>query len=231
MELVNHIVSMTIDWSSPYVAVTISIALLLFWVFGGSSEKRNIPDTSVPRTAPLGRNPLDPSLSYPRSSSGQSVQTPLKGILHPKRNRDGAPRVRVIKPGKLTPALPHPSRDPPFDSSPYRDTGSKLKRLPRSLKYRHIADFSLEELRRIGWDGYTSATLDGQWVPYVCGYDSDPDDSYAVVNVAAGIQAKTIGLHGENGFYMYLPGQGVGEIKDGTKRAPPKRGLRRRRPR
>lgn len=48
-----------------------------------------------------------------------------------------------------------------------------------NVNYRHVASFTVKELRQLGWDGamYNSQSV-GTWVPSRDGYDSDPDDEY-----------------------------------------------------
>lgn len=128
------------------------------------------------------------------------MERPLAGIMHFKYNVDGTPRARVVLPGKLTPYQ---------DPTPYLETGSKLVPLP-SGKYRHIASFSLEELRQLGWDGarYYSDSLKENWVPFVCGYDSDPGHEYEPFDIEA---AKSLGVVGNPmvGLYAQIPTQGL----------------------
>ena len=179
-----------------------------------------IPGTSVERSAPEKPNPLDPSLSYPQGRTGRSKKEPLAGIIHFKHNKDGTAATRLLKPGKLTPyimnASPAQQRARGFQRSeyvetPYREEGNKQVKLPNG-KYRHIASFSLQELCKLGWDGalYSSESQRGAWVPFVCGYDSDPEHEYEPVNLRRTAAGGTVGLPAnEAGIYVDVPTQGV----------------------
>ena len=112
--------------------------------------------------------------------------------------------MRFVKPGKLTPIG---QRGVGFNS-PYAENGSKQVPLV-SGKYRHIASYSLEQLLQLGWDGakYSSSdTIPGTSVPFVCGYDSDPDNEYAPFDVAKARQEGLVGLQQQDvGLYMKVP--------------------------
>jgi hypothetical protein len=161
-----------------------------------------IPGTKVERTRSMTADPLDPTLSYPARRHGKTMRRPLGGIMHFKYNIDGTPIARAVIPGKLTPYQ---------DPTPYFEDGSKLVKLPGG-KYRHIASFSLEDLRRMGWDGamYRSESLE-EWVPFVCGYDSDPEHEYEPVDIES---AKAAGVVGNpmRGLYAEMPTQGIIQI-------------------
>lgn len=166
------------------------------------------------------RNPREGS--YPYGRTGKTPQDPLPGFLHFKYNKAGEPVVRVIKPGKHTPLILTPDGEA---QTPYKECGSKMPREPNG-KYRHIASYSMEELVALGWDGatYTSTrgkhAAVGHHVPFVAGYDSDEEDDYEPINVAAGKRAGVIGLPpDENGLYMTIPsmdgGTRLGKIRNG----------------
>ena len=167
------------------------------------------------------RNPLEGSYAYGRT--GRTIQDPLPGFCVFKYSKAGKPDVRVIKPGKYTPF--RPTADGGVES-PYEVPGSKMRRQP-SGKYRHIASYSKEELVSLGWDGamYCATrgrhAANGHYVPYIPGYDSDADDEYEAIDIAAGKRAGIIGLPPEeNGLYMTLPDfynprhQKVGQIRN-----------------
>ena len=111
---------------------------------------------------------------------------------------------RCIKPGKLTPIV----QQGELFGTPYAEDGSKQVPLV-SGKYRHIASYSLEQLLQLDWDGakYSSSdTIPGTSVPFVCGYDSDPDNEYAPFDVAKARQEGLAGLQKqEEGLYMNVP--------------------------
>ena len=164
-------------------------------------------------------NPLEGSYAYGRT--GRNIVEPLPGFLVFKYTRAGEPDVRVIKPGKHTPYRSTPDGDV---ESPYEVTGCKMRRQPNG-KYRHIASYSMDELVSLGWDGAMygatrgSHAAVGHYVPYIPGYDSDADDEYEPIDIAAGKRAGVIGLPPEeDGLYMTLPDinnpgcQNVGKI-------------------
>ncbi len=144
---------------------------------------------------------------YPANRNGRSTRTPLRSFMHCKYTKSGQPAARLILPGKLTP----PSLG---GATPYEDAGSKLPRQPNG-RYRHIASCSVEELIALGWDGakYNSKTADHTWVPFICGYDSDPDDRYEPIDMQNGRRAGTIGIGDLVGAYMEVPGQGIVQLK------------------
>ena len=177
--------------------------------------KSNSPNPSD--DAPSISSPLDGAHPYGRT--GRTVDDPLQAFFHLKFTRAGTPAARLIKPGKLTPYI----SDGESTCSPYEETGTG-KNLPRrpNGKRRHIASYSPDELVALGWDGakYSSNNkqlkLEGCWVPFVCGYDSDPDDQYEAVDIRVGKKVGTIGLApGEVGLYMKLPNQGIVQLNSG----------------
>lgn len=112
--------------------------------------------------------------------------------------------MRLLKPGTLTPVTDELE-------TPYEDQGSKQVPLASGC-YRHIASYSLKELLQMGWDGakYNSTdTLPGLYVPFVCGYDSDPDNVYVTLTKDDIVKARKEGLVGlpksEEGLYMEVP--------------------------
>lgn len=152
------------------------------------------------------KNPLLGSYAYGRT--GRTPSDPLRGFFHLKYSKSGTPTARLIKPGKYT----------PFDyedgevANPYTEPGFRLRRQPRSGKYRHIASYTIDELISIGWDGakYVSTksrnAAAGQYVPFIPGYDSDSCDEYEEIDFGAGKRAGTIGLPSEDvGLYMTIP--------------------------
>jgi hypothetical protein len=153
------------------------------------------------------RTPLEGS--YPYGRTGNTQRDPLAGFCHFKYSKRGEPVVRFIKPGKYTPY--HPTSDDV--ATPYEEQGSKMK-MELSGKYRHIASYSVEKLVALGWDGamYISSrgrhAAKGHYVPFICGYDSDADDTYEPIDIQAGKRAGTIGLSpDENGKFMGIPGR------------------------
>jgi hypothetical protein len=134
-----------------------------------------------------------------------------------KREKSGKPKARLIKPGKLTPFVNKSIiNDPNETEFPYEQLSNQQvevrmlpRRLPTNGKYRHIATYSLEELCKMGWDGatYQGNTFEGEWVPFVSGYDSDPEHEYEDFDIAV---AKREGIVGQNdeGKYMVTPGMG-----------------------
>jgi len=140
-----------------------------------------------------------------RWGSGRNMRDPIVQFGHWKHNKDGSLRIRFVYPGRLTPyimdASPAEQRRRGFNRlehivMPYPEEGDKKVKLPNG-KYRHISSFSLEELRKIGWDGAmtVSDTLqDAEYVPFVCGYDSDKDDEYEPVDVEKAKRRGLVGL-------------------------------------
>jgi hypothetical protein len=167
--------------------------------------------------------------SYPPGRTGRTMRDPLPAFMHYKYNKRGEPAVRLIKPGKRTPLIIDASleeqRRPDFDRAmhvrtPYEEKGSKQQRQSNG-KYRHIADYSLDELVALGWDGakYVASgdhEAKGLWCPFVCGYDSDPENQYDRIDVVAGKRAGTIGLpQDEVGLYMDFPKRGMVQLNAG----------------
>jgi hypothetical protein len=188
-----------------------------------------IPGTKVERSKDLGPNPLDPSISFPAERNGKTVDSPLALIAHFKLNKDGTTKMRLLVPGKLTPYIMNATiaeqrhrefKECEHVETPYEEEGNKQVLLPSvtsNLKYRHIGAFKLEELRKMGWDGamYNSTTLEGEWAPFVCGYDSDPEYEYEVVDVAAAKASRVVGLPADlDGSYGDAIMSGVGHIKN-----------------
>ena len=64
-----------------------------------------------------------------------------------------------------------------------------------NVNYRHVASFTVKELRQLGWDGamYNSQSV-GTWVPSRDGYDSDPDDEYETFDRRKAHRSGAIGL-------------------------------------
>lgn len=162
----------------------------------------------VLRDTPMADDPLDPSLKYPRSRDGRSPRTAFAGMTHFKFTTSGEQCMRLLKLGKLTPFA--------NGATPYEEQGNKKVPLPNG-RCRHIASFSLAELRQLGWDGsmYNSrTTIPGKWVPFVCVYDSDDEEQYEAVNEVAAGRAGLTGLPDEEyGRYMAIPGQGVVQLR------------------
>jgi hypothetical protein len=154
--------------------------------------------------------PVNPLLgNYAHGRTGRTPRDPLRGFAVLKLEKGGKPKARLIKPGKKTPyvTVDHET------VSPYDYGEAEQFKLPMKPngRYRHIASYSLEELIDMGWDGakYNSSTQ-GAWVPYVPGYDSDPDDEYERVNIAHGKRQGLIGLTEEDiGLCMDVSGQGM----------------------
>lgn len=131
------------------------------------NDDGNMRGTTLSKTTLLGPNPIDVALRYPRHSDG-SIENPIKSAFLCKYSKSHEVKARIIIPGKLSKC--QGEVDPP--RSP--------QLIPLSSgKFRHIASFSLKELRQLGWDGslYHSKSV-GTWVPYINGYDSDDNDSY-----------------------------------------------------
>ena len=140
--------------------------------------------------------------------------TNRSGLLLLSVLQNGNRKVRLIKPGKLTPLVEgHPEEPTTPNAPPYR--GNLQVPLP-SGQYRHIASFSLAELLKLGWDGamyINYETLSGKWAPFVCGYDSDPDNEYEPVDVRQSERAGLVGLPpNEVGIYMTLPTGQLGQL-------------------
>jgi hypothetical protein len=165
-------------------------------------------------TEQVSKNPLIGS--YPYGRTGRGLQDPLAGFMYCKYTKAGKPCVRLIKPGKHT---PYKVIDQDV-ATPYQERGRKVPRQSNG-KYRHIASYSMKELMALGWDGakycpqnYTA--LRGVWVPFICGYDSDPDDVYEPVDIGAGRKAGTIGIPPEEvGLYMNIPQNGIVQLREG----------------
>jgi hypothetical protein len=190
-----------------------------------------IPGTKVKRDTEMGRDPLHPSVSMDRRwGSGHSLRDPVATFSHFKIQRDGSRRVRMCFPGKLTPYIMNATRAEErargFNraenvSTPYTEDGDKKVKLPYG-KHRHIASFTLKELRKLNWDGAmtVSRTLDGECVPFVCGYDSDPQDEYEQVDMAAAKRRGIIGLSPDMGLFMEVPQRGVTKLNERLRRSP-----------
>lgn len=193
-----------------------------------------IPGTKVKKNSEMAPNPLDPSLHYDPRRRGTRREA-LAGICHFKYKKNGEQKMRLLKPGKLTPyimnASPREQRRRGFRASdhietPYEEQGSKAVPLPNG-KYRHLASFSLEGLRRLGWDGAMYTALEGRhaatgmFVPFVCCYDSDPDDEYEPFDVQKARNAGIVGLSAEDdGAFFDVPSRGLMKMNN-TRQTPP----------
>jgi hypothetical protein len=179
-----------------------------------------IPGTTIKRDTPEGPNPMAESTVHDRRwGSGQSLRDPIAQFIHFKYNKDGSNRALFVYPGRLTPyimdATPAQQRARDFKradhiSTPYQEEGDKKVRLP-SGKYRHIADFSVKELRKMGWDGAMAVSMEtcrGEYVPFVCGYDSDKEDEYEPVDLEKARESGLLGLPPGSGTYCELALQG-----------------------
>jgi len=182
-----------------------------------------IRGTTVFKSAPLGPNPLDPSLQYRTERGDGTRENPFQGylVIDVVNNKDGEqePAFRFVKPGKLTKEkqiltfrmvdsgerkLCHLT--PLSDSSPSPKNNNKKKK-KKEKYYRHIGSFSLRELRQIGWDGamYQSDYV-GTWVPYVDGYDSEEDFEFEDFDQRQQRRNGIIGLpQSDVGKFMLLP--------------------------
>ena len=138
------------------------------------------------KTALEGKDPTDCHLQFPPHGDGE-MDTPFHAMLLCKYTKRNEAKVRLILPGKNSPVTE-------VGSYPYEQKPPQLVPLP-SGKYRHIASFSLKELRQLGWDGaiYNSQTL-GTWVPFIDGYDSNENDEYKLFNKREARSAGIIGL-------------------------------------
>jgi hypothetical protein len=148
---------------------------------------RYIRGTRVPKSTPEGANPLDMDIHYPHESNG-TPNAPFQAFSMYKYTKTKEAKVRIVKPGKLTP-IGH------LGDCPY-DHAKSPQLVPLSIgKYRHIGSFSLKELRQIGWDGamYNSVSV-GTWVPLVDGYESDNSDRYEPFDQRKARRERIIGL-------------------------------------
>jgi hypothetical protein len=168
-----------------------------------------IPGTNVKKDTPLGPNPLDPHLKYPKSRNGSSQRKPLPTRCLFKVLSDGREKMRLIRLGKLS------SLNSTIDDRPI---ACQLRPLPNG-KYRHIASFSLDELRRLGWRGcmYTASegehAANGMWVPFLDGYDSEPELEYEPFDVHVGRRAGTVGIDLDDvGKYIEIPSRGTMQL-------------------
>lgn len=180
-----------------------------------------IRGTTIFKSAPLGPNPLDPSLQYRTERGDGTRENPFQGylVIDVVNNKDGEqePAFRFVKPGKLTKEkqiltfrmvdsgerkLCHLS--PLSDSPPPKNKNYNKK---KEKYYRHIGSFTLRELRQIGWDGamYQSDYV-GTWVPYVDGYDSEEDFEFEDFDQRQQRRNGIIGLpQTDVGKFMLLP--------------------------
>ncbi|CAN0148219.1 unnamed protein product, partial [Heterosigma akashiwo] len=152
---------------------------------------------------------------YPRERNGESPYTPLQSFWLFKKEKSGNHKARLVKPGKLTPYINRSSdKNPEETEYPYRHKHNQQVRLDNG-KYRHIASFTLEELRKMQWDGamYQSKSYPGLWVPYVSGYDSDPAHVYEDFDVTAAKREGTVGSSGAVGKYMIVARTGLIQLK------------------
>lgn len=168
-----------------------------------------ISGTKVKANTPPAPNPIDPSLPHPKGRTGNTKSDPLPGFMNFKYEKSSKPKARFIKPGKLTPFLNKSiQNDPDQTEFPYSQLSNQQVILPNG-KYRHIASYSLEELCQLGWDGatYQGQTFEAEWVPFVNGYDSDPEHEYEEFDI---MTAKRYGIVGQNdeGKYLATPGMG-----------------------
>lgn len=166
-------------------------------------EGKYIRGTKVKSNKAPSPNPLHPSLSFPRDRDGSSVDRPLQSCMLFKREKSNKAKVRLIKPGKLTPYINRSfNGDPKQTEYPYEQKSNQQVRLDDG-KYRHIASFTMEELQIMGWDGamYQGETYPGVWVPFVDGYDSDPSHDYEEFDVNTAKQRGIVGVN-DAGKYM-----------------------------
>lgn len=166
-------------------------------------EGKYIRGTKVKSNKAPSPNPLDPSLSFPRDRDGSSVDRPLQSCMLFKREKSNNAKVRLIKPGMLTPYINRSfNGDPKQTEYPYEQKPNQQVCLDNG-KYRHIASFTMEELQIMGWDGamYQGETYPGVWVPFVDGYDSDPSHDYEDFDINIAKEHGTIGIN-DTGKYM-----------------------------
>ena len=149
--------------------------------------------------------------SYPYGHTGRTVRDPLAAFWCYRVSQSGKRIAHLIKPGKHTPYV----SDGEYVNSPYIDDRRKQVR-QQNGRYRHLASHSMQELIAMGWDGamYLSTKVKGSYVPFISGYDSDPDDRYDPIDVQAGKRMGIIGLPPNDvGLYMEIPGHGVVQLK------------------
>lgn len=152
----------------------------------------------------LAPNPIDPYLSFPRGRTGNTPDDPLQLFHLFKIDKTRQRKARMIKPGKLTPYVNRTlDGNPLYTEYPYEQKENQQVQL-MNKKYRHIASFSLEELRMMQWDGamYQGDTFKGVWVPFVDGYDSDPSHEYERFDINIAIEAGTAGVNDFNKYMM-----------------------------
>ena len=162
-----------------------------------------IRGTKVLKTTPEVRDPIDIDVDYPKECDGHLVSSMVL-----KFTKSNASRARMVKHGKLTP--------PSFSGVHASEKPPQLVCLENG-KYRHIASFSLKELRQLGWDGamYRSDTLEN-WVPYIEGYDSDDEDEYESFDRRKARKERTLGLPMEEaGKIMSVPN--LGDLDGGVR--------------
>jgi len=143
-----------------------------------------IRGTKVKKASPMVQDPIDISLEYPSERNG-TYDNPYHAYILFKESKNGEAKARVIKPGKLTPVA---------DDYPYERRTPQLVPVANG-NYRHVASFTIKELRQLGWDGamYNSQSV-GTWVPFIDGYDSDPDDTYETFDRRKAHRSGVIGL-------------------------------------
>lgn len=196
----------------------------------GSMDKDHYTFVAEASEADISMSALNPLLgSYPPGRTGRTMRDPLPSFVHFKYFKRGTPVFRYIVPGKRTPLVIDASLAeqcrPDFDramhvETPYEEAGCKQQRQSNG-KYRHIADYSLDELIALGWDGakYVAQgnhAAKGLWCPFVCGYDSDSDNEYDTIDVTAGKKTGTVGLtDDEVGLYMDVAKKGVLQLGAG----------------
>ena len=172
-----------------------------------------IPGTKIKTSTEPAPNPLDPALHHPQGRTGLTKRDPLQAFMYFKYEKSGEYKARLIKPGKLTPYINRSrNKDPGETEFPYEGLENQQVMLEEDGgKCRHIASYSLEELRKMKWDGamYQGETYKGVWVPFVSGYDSDPGQEYEDFDMDVDV-ARREGVAGldDVGKYIMMPGLG-----------------------
>jgi hypothetical protein len=205
--------------SAASLAATVAVA-----IFGGvvwrswnhfSSSRNASVSPSLMATTAISKSlyngvldPLNPHLHHPRGRTGKTKSDPILAFFHFKFDRSGYKRARLVKPGKLTPLVVNEANESmsPYDESYECDQSSEGGKI---RKHRHIASYTRQELDDLKWDGamYNSLrTCKGLWVPFVSGYDSDPDFEYEEFDSAEQFRQQIVGLpRDEVGCVMKLP--------------------------
>lgn len=171
-----------------------------------SSDAAKNDEHATTRTENMENEELDTTLT-----TAATRTNPIPCTLHLSYTSRGNERARLVYcpgPGSRKEALADIRNTP--TTTPSGSTPNQLVPLP-SGRFRHISTFTRTELQQVGWDGssrYSSSTCQGEWVPFIAGYDSDEDHNYEPIPsklLEAQKQAGIVGIFPETGVYVTIP--------------------------